>query len=94
MQIGEIHQFIVAELLNLELKMNKRLEDVDERIQKQILALNDYIKTVEKNIKSYVDQQVETAKFELKTLIKEVENDIFKLKVWVMKQIELMNQAM
>lgn len=45
-------------------------------------------------MKSYLEQKLDEVRFELRTEMKLLENDLFKLKVWVMKQVEMMNQAM
>jgi hypothetical protein len=43
------------------------------------------IERVESALKSHVLQQVEQMKFEVRSQLKDMDNQVFKMKVWLMK---------
>ncbi|KAM3143632.1 hypothetical protein pb186bvf_004394 [Paramecium bursaria] len=82
------------EIINLELRQNQKIDSLSDSLRQQLELLREYMLGMEKSIRSFVNQSLEQTKYELRAEIKEMENDLFKMRVWLLQQIDLMNKSM
>lgn len=91
---SELSRQLQTDILAADVRVNKRVDEVVLTQTQQYESVKEMIERVESALKSHVLQQVEQMKFEVRSQLKDMDNQVFKMKVWLMKQVELINHAM
>ncbi|CAD8081620.1 unnamed protein product [Paramecium primaurelia] len=93
-KVKDIDRQLKQEILNSENRMQKNLDDLSIEISKSMDQIKLFIKKIDNNLKSYVQQELDQTKHDLKMMMKDIEDDLFKLRIWTIQQMEKMDQAM
>ncbi|CAD8103369.1 unnamed protein product [Paramecium sonneborni] len=90
----EMERQLKQDIKNSENRMTQNLEVLSIEIKKNNQQVMLYMDKQVNNLKSYVQSELDQTKHDLKMMIKIIEDDVFKLRIWTIKQIEKMDQAM
>ncbi|CAK94932.1 unnamed protein product (macronuclear) [Paramecium tetraurelia] len=93
-KVKDIERQLKQEILNSENRMQTKLDVLSLEFSKTMEQMKLYIKKIENTLKSYVQQELEQTKHDLKMMIKGIEDDVFKLRIWTIQQMEKMDSAM
>ncbi|CAD8090258.1 unnamed protein product [Paramecium sonneborni] len=93
-KLKDIERQLKQDIQNSENKMTQNLEVLSIEINKNITQVKLYMDKQVNNIKSYVQSELDQTKHDLKMMIKQIEDDVFKLRIWTIQQMEKMDLAM
>ncbi|CAD8070275.1 unnamed protein product [Paramecium primaurelia] len=93
-KLKDIERQLKQQILNSETKMQQNLDVLSLEISKTMEQMKAFIKKIENTLKSYVQQELDQTKHDLKMMIKDIEDDVFKLRIWTIQQMEKMDSAM